>query len=77
VKKLIAWPLAHLCFCMGELFDGLVSRPQHWLFDRIAPLSARAYSACMGWSVRLNDWAGLKIWMSAEEVEDPEDPYRQ
>lgn len=52
MKKIIGWPLTWLLFWLGDL----VSKPMHyfdwwWLYP--------VYNNLMGWSVDVQDWAGL------------------
>lgn len=60
MKKVIAWPIAEGLYWLGHL----VSRPMY-RWDSFAWLYP-AYNNLMLWSLRVNDWGGLDIWLPAE-----------
>jgi hypothetical protein len=53
----IAWPLAYGCFWTGDFVSRLAELGDGW-FGRFYPL----YNRLMLWSLRLNDWGGLRLW---------------
>ncbi|TFG98574.1 hypothetical protein E4H12_05720 [Candidatus Thorarchaeota archaeon] len=64
MKKLIGWPVAHLCYILGDwtckLMEGIDTE---WAADILYPV----YNRLMLWSCDLNDWAGLDLWSGAKE----------
>jgi hypothetical protein len=56
-RAVIAWPLAYGCFWTGDFVSRLAELGDGW-FGRFYPL----YNRLMLWSLRLNDWGGLRLW---------------
>ena len=62
MKKIIGWAPMHLVFWSGHLVSKLmIWEPLEWLYP--------VYNRLMGWSVEINDWAGLSLWESVPETD--------
>jgi hypothetical protein len=56
MKKLIGYPICQTLYWLGHYVSRVMER-YDWAF------LYGAYSRLMGWSIRVNDWAGLDVWV--------------
>jgi hypothetical protein len=71
MRRLVAWPLMHVCYWTGEAAFQVLNR---WpeckdgsLGDRLGSVVYKVYSIGMCWSCDLNDWGDFKFWYKADE----------
>jgi hypothetical protein len=63
MRRLFAWWLSHTAYCLGNVVSLLMRA-----CDRchLYPI----YSQLMVWSMELNDWGGLELWVPAERSDE-------
>ena len=62
MKKIVAYIPTYLLYWLG-----LVA---YWLmvtFDSTAPFLYPVYNRLLGWSIDINDWAGLSLWTKEDD----------
>lgn len=63
-KKIVAWLPAWTCYMLGHWTCMLMQYAKlEFLFEVLYPV----YNKLMLWSLRLNDWAGLSLWIDPSD----------